>query len=168
MQIYLFCTLQYFDDDLFKRKGIDLSADYIIPSGWKVLPVISASHLDPSLHANALQFHPWRWEVTITFIMRTHKFYHFKTVFWDFINQGLNLYFSKMILIISSFYISVCILITCNLYCWNNLAKNCRAKIKFARDSLPLVEGLDAVRDLNLGGLKWHFFSTTLYKISGK
>ncbi|XP_050383061.1 cytochrome P450 724B1-like [Argentina anserina] len=36
--------------------------DYIIPSGWKVLPVISASHLDPSLHANALQFHPWRWE----------------------------------------------------------------------------------------------------------
>ncbi|XP_062009217.1 cytochrome P450 724B1-like [Rosa rugosa] len=36
--------------------------DYKIPSGWKVLPVISASHLDPSLHANALDFHPWRWE----------------------------------------------------------------------------------------------------------
>ncbi|KAI3465934.1 hypothetical protein Pfo_022597 [Paulownia fortunei] len=36
--------------------------DYIIPSGWKVLPVFSAVHLDPSLHANALQFNPWRWQ----------------------------------------------------------------------------------------------------------
>ncbi|KAJ9687087.1 hypothetical protein PVL29_015800 [Vitis rotundifolia] len=36
--------------------------DYQIPSGWKVLPVFSAVHLDPSLHASALQFHPWRWE----------------------------------------------------------------------------------------------------------
>ncbi|RVX08339.1 Cytochrome P450 724B1 [Vitis vinifera] len=36
--------------------------DYLIPSGWKVLPVFSAVHLDPSLHASALQFHPWRWE----------------------------------------------------------------------------------------------------------
>ncbi|OVA19718.1 Cytochrome P450 [Macleaya cordata] len=37
--------------------------DYLIPSGWKVLPVFSAVHLDPSLHgSNALQFHPWRWE----------------------------------------------------------------------------------------------------------
>ncbi|KAL6999820.1 hypothetical protein U1Q18_000976 [Sarracenia purpurea var. burkii] len=36
--------------------------DYIIPSGWKVLPVLSAVHLDPSLHENALEFHPWRWE----------------------------------------------------------------------------------------------------------
>ncbi|XP_052178609.1 cytochrome P450 724B1-like [Diospyros lotus] len=35
---------------------------YLIPSGWKVLPVLSAVHLDPSLHADALQFHPWRWE----------------------------------------------------------------------------------------------------------
>lgn len=42
---------------------IYLSADYLIPSGWKVLPVFTAVHLDPSLHANALQFHPWRWEV---------------------------------------------------------------------------------------------------------
>ncbi|KAL0328341.1 UNVERIFIED_CONTAM: cytochrome [Sesamum calycinum] len=37
--------------------------DYIIPSGWKVLPVFSAVHLDPSLHANALQFNPWRWQL---------------------------------------------------------------------------------------------------------
>ncbi|XP_012490992.1 cytochrome P450 724B1 [Gossypium raimondii] len=35
---------------------------YLIPSGWKVLPVFTAVHLDPSLHANATQFHPWRWE----------------------------------------------------------------------------------------------------------
>ncbi|XP_075646837.1 cytochrome P450 724B1-like [Castanea sativa] len=36
--------------------------DYLIPSGWKVLPVFSAVHLDPTLHASAFQFHPWRWE----------------------------------------------------------------------------------------------------------
>ncbi|KAJ0965274.1 hypothetical protein J5N97_026412 [Dioscorea zingiberensis] len=35
---------------------------HLIPSGWKVLPVFSAVHLDSSLHENALQFHPWRWE----------------------------------------------------------------------------------------------------------
>ncbi|KAJ6674518.1 CYTOCHROME P450 724B1 [Salix viminalis] len=37
--------------------------DHLIPSGWKVLPVFTAVHLDSSVHANALQFHPWRWEV---------------------------------------------------------------------------------------------------------
>ncbi|XP_042520854.1 cytochrome P450 724B1-like [Macadamia integrifolia] len=36
--------------------------DYLIPSGWKVLPVFSAVHLDPSLHGSTLEFHPWRWE----------------------------------------------------------------------------------------------------------
>ncbi|WOH05839.1 hypothetical protein DCAR_0625260 [Daucus carota subsp. sativus] len=36
--------------------------DYVIPSGWQVLPVFSAVHLDDSLHANASQFDPWRWE----------------------------------------------------------------------------------------------------------
>ncbi|KAF6153875.1 hypothetical protein GIB67_001108 [Kingdonia uniflora] len=35
---------------------------YLIPCGWKVLPVFSAVHLDPSLHQDALQFNPWRWE----------------------------------------------------------------------------------------------------------
>ncbi|ONI17228.1 hypothetical protein PRUPE_3G147200 [Prunus persica] len=35
---------------------------YLIPSGWKVLPVFSAAHLDPSFLASALEFHPWRWE----------------------------------------------------------------------------------------------------------
>lgn len=36
--------------------------DYLIPSGWKVLPVFSAVHLDTTLHGNASHFHPWRWE----------------------------------------------------------------------------------------------------------
>ncbi|KAJ6319387.1 hypothetical protein OIU78_014911 [Salix suchowensis] len=36
--------------------------DHLIPSGWKVLPVFTAVHLDSSVHADALQFHPWRWE----------------------------------------------------------------------------------------------------------
>lgn len=35
---------------------------YTIPCGWKVLPVLSAVHLDTSLHSDALQFHPSRWE----------------------------------------------------------------------------------------------------------
>ncbi|KAJ4843409.1 hypothetical protein Tsubulata_030354 [Turnera subulata] len=36
--------------------------DYLIPSGWKVLPVFTAVHLDSSMHANSLRFYPWRWE----------------------------------------------------------------------------------------------------------
>ncbi|KAL6650876.1 hypothetical protein ACP70R_009801 [Stipagrostis hirtigluma subsp. patula] len=36
--------------------------EYLIPSGWKVLPVFSAVHLNPSLHGNAQQFQPSRWE----------------------------------------------------------------------------------------------------------
>ncbi|KAG8082319.1 hypothetical protein GUJ93_ZPchr0014g46966 [Zizania palustris] len=36
--------------------------EYLIPSGWKVLPVFSAVHLNPSLHGNAQQFQPCRWE----------------------------------------------------------------------------------------------------------
>ncbi|KAL1562840.1 cytochrome P450 724B1-like protein [Salvia divinorum] len=36
--------------------------DYIIPAGWKVLPVFSAVHLDPSIHADALHFDPSRWQ----------------------------------------------------------------------------------------------------------
>ncbi|XP_068653657.1 cytochrome P450 724B1-like [Aristolochia californica] len=33
-----------------------------IPSGWKVLPVFTGVHLDPSNHANPLDFNPWRWQ----------------------------------------------------------------------------------------------------------
>ncbi|XP_004509297.1 cholesterol 22-monohydroxylase CYP90B51-like isoform X2 [Cicer arietinum] len=35
---------------------------YDIPCGWKVLPVISASHLDPSIFDQPQQFNPWRWQ----------------------------------------------------------------------------------------------------------
>ncbi|OIT05729.1 cytochrome p450 724b1 [Nicotiana attenuata] len=34
---------------------------YYIPAGWKVLPILSAVHLDPSLHQNPSEFNPWRW-----------------------------------------------------------------------------------------------------------
>ncbi|KAJ4961227.1 hypothetical protein NE237_021137 [Protea cynaroides] len=35
---------------------------YLIPSGWKVLPILTAAHLNPSLHENATEFNPWRWK----------------------------------------------------------------------------------------------------------
>lgn len=35
---------------------------YDIPCGWKVLPVISAVHLDPSLFDQPQHFNPWRWQ----------------------------------------------------------------------------------------------------------
>nr|UAK14956.1 cytochrome P450 90B56 [Iberis amara] len=35
---------------------------YDIPSGWKVLPVISAVHLDNSRHDESNLFNPWRWQ----------------------------------------------------------------------------------------------------------
>ncbi|KGN51340.1 cytochrome P450 724B1 [Cucumis sativus] len=35
--------------------------DIVIPSGWKVHPVFSAIHLDPTLHPNPQQFNPSRW-----------------------------------------------------------------------------------------------------------
>ncbi|XP_078177382.1 cholesterol 22-monohydroxylase CYP90B52-like [Carex rostrata] len=37
-------------------KGID------IPSGWKILPVLAAVHLDPSVYEDPQQFNPWRWQ----------------------------------------------------------------------------------------------------------
>jgi len=37
---------------------------YDIPCGWKVLPVISAAHLDPELFDQPNQFNPWRWQVS--------------------------------------------------------------------------------------------------------
>ncbi|EOX91116.1 Cytochrome P450 - like 10 [Theobroma cacao] len=35
---------------------------YDIPCGWKVLPVIAAVHLDPSLFDQPEHFNPWRWQ----------------------------------------------------------------------------------------------------------
>ncbi|XP_051140680.1 cytochrome P450 724B1 [Andrographis paniculata] len=40
--------------------------DYMIPEGWQVLPIISATHLDPCLHKYPFEFNPWRWEDTST------------------------------------------------------------------------------------------------------
>ncbi|GMP31760.1 hypothetical protein CsSME_00005838 [Camellia sinensis var. sinensis] len=35
---------------------------YDIPNGWKVLPVVSAVHLDPSHFDQPYHFDPWRWQ----------------------------------------------------------------------------------------------------------
>lgn len=35
---------------------------YDIPSGWKVLPVISAVHLDATQYDHPHHFNPWRWQ----------------------------------------------------------------------------------------------------------
>ncbi|RDX89799.1 Cytochrome P450 724B1, partial [Mucuna pruriens] len=35
--------------------------DYVIPAGWKVLPVLSSGHLDLTLFENPLEFNPFRW-----------------------------------------------------------------------------------------------------------
>ncbi|XP_052197426.1 cytochrome P450 724B1 [Diospyros lotus] len=40
--------------------------EYLIPAGWKVLPVLSGAHLDPSLHQNPSEFDPSRWVVDQT------------------------------------------------------------------------------------------------------
>jgi cytochrome P450 len=40
---------------------------YDIPCGWKVLPVISAVHLDPSNFDQPQHFNPWRWQVRSTY-----------------------------------------------------------------------------------------------------
>ncbi|MQL97998.1 hypothetical protein Taro_030703 [Colocasia esculenta] len=39
---------------------------YLIPRGWKVLPVFTAIHLDSSLHKNATEFYPWRWKENVS------------------------------------------------------------------------------------------------------
>ncbi|XP_050383105.1 cytochrome P450 724B1 [Argentina anserina] len=38
-----------------------MRCEIIIPSGWKVLPIFTASHVDPDLHDNPAQFDPTRW-----------------------------------------------------------------------------------------------------------
>ncbi|EOA22324.1 hypothetical protein CARUB_v10002931mg [Capsella rubella] len=35
--------------------------EYVIPKGWKVFPILTAVHLDPSLHENPFEFNPMRW-----------------------------------------------------------------------------------------------------------
>ncbi|XP_031260150.1 cytochrome P450 724B1-like isoform X3 [Pistacia vera] len=48
---------------LVHRKAIRdvVFKDYFIPSGWKVLPLFTAVHFDPTLHENPSEFNPWRW-----------------------------------------------------------------------------------------------------------
>ncbi|KAF8698813.1 hypothetical protein HU200_035072 [Digitaria exilis] len=49
---------------LVHRKALqDISfKGYVIPAGWKVLPILGAVHLDPSHHVDPEQFNPCRWE----------------------------------------------------------------------------------------------------------
>ena len=42
---------------------IKFVAEFVIPAGWKVIPVLSAGHLDPTLFENPLDFNPFRWNV---------------------------------------------------------------------------------------------------------
>ncbi|XP_020582335.1 cytochrome P450 90B2-like [Phalaenopsis equestris] len=35
---------------------------YVIPAGWKVLPVFAAVHLDEEIYTQPHQFNPWRWK----------------------------------------------------------------------------------------------------------
>ncbi|CAL0332990.1 unnamed protein product [Lupinus luteus] len=35
--------------------------EFVIPAGWKVLPVLSAGHFDPTLFDNPSEFNPFRW-----------------------------------------------------------------------------------------------------------
>ncbi|MCO5560202.1 hypothetical protein L7F22_013812 [Adiantum nelumboides] len=35
---------------------------FLIPKGWKVLPVFCAVHLDPTMYKDPLRFDPWRWQ----------------------------------------------------------------------------------------------------------
>ncbi|XP_027348045.1 cytochrome P450 724B1 [Abrus precatorius] len=37
--------------------------DFVIPAGWKVLPVLSSGHLDPTHFENPMEFNPFRWNV---------------------------------------------------------------------------------------------------------
>ncbi|ONK76129.1 uncharacterized protein A4U43_C03F24240 [Asparagus officinalis] len=35
---------------------------YDIPSGWSVIPIFAAAHLDPNVYENPQKFDPWRWQ----------------------------------------------------------------------------------------------------------
>ncbi|XP_041006406.1 cytochrome P450 724B1-like [Juglans microcarpa x Juglans regia] len=35
--------------------------EFVIPSGWKVFPILTAVNFDATLHENPLEFNPWRW-----------------------------------------------------------------------------------------------------------
>lgn len=53
-----YCNLFFFYANFFlKFEG------YKIPSGWKILPVFAAVHLDASQYDDPHKFDPWRWQV---------------------------------------------------------------------------------------------------------
>lgn len=51
-----------------KYKGFD------IPCGWKVLPVLSAVHLDSEFYSNPHEFNPWRWQIPSNAAATTNNF----------------------------------------------------------------------------------------------
>ncbi|KAG5527144.1 hypothetical protein RHGRI_028156 [Rhododendron griersonianum] len=42
-------------------QDVKFKAEYFIPQGWQVLPILTAAHLDTSLHQNPSEFDPSRW-----------------------------------------------------------------------------------------------------------
>ncbi|KAE8661690.1 CYP724B1 protein [Hibiscus syriacus] len=38
---------------------------YFIPAGWKILPMLTAAHFNPSLHEDPMEFNPWRWTTLV-------------------------------------------------------------------------------------------------------
>uniref|UniRef100_A0ACD5X0B0 Uncharacterized protein n=1 Tax=Avena sativa TaxID=4498 RepID=A0ACD5X0B0_AVESA len=47
---------------------------YDIPSGWKILPVLAAVHLDSSLYEDPSHFNPWRWKGTAAGVSQNSNF----------------------------------------------------------------------------------------------
>ncbi|KQK22730.1 cytochrome P450 90B2 [Brachypodium distachyon] len=47
---------------------------YDIPSGWKILPVLAAVHLDSSLYEDPSRFNPWRWKGNASGVAQSGNF----------------------------------------------------------------------------------------------
>lgn len=47
---------------------------YDIPSGWKILPVLAAVHLDSSLYEDPSHFNPWRWKGSASGVAQNSNF----------------------------------------------------------------------------------------------
>ncbi|VAI08011.1 cytochrome P450 90B2 [Triticum dicoccoides] len=47
---------------------------YDIPSGWKILPVLAAVHLDSSLYEDPSSFNPWRWKGNASGVAQNSNF----------------------------------------------------------------------------------------------
>ncbi|KAG1341893.1 cytochrome P450 90B1-like [Cocos nucifera] len=50
---------------------------YDIPSGWSIIPVFAAAHLDPSVYENPQKFDPWRWQTISTSTARIDNYMPF-------------------------------------------------------------------------------------------